>query len=42
VVANAQSPYEKVLKIHEYVIEKIRYQQDYEHTIAGVKPHSAA
>jgi tetratricopeptide (TPR) repeat protein len=41
-LAEAQSPQEKILKIHEYVIEKIRYQQDYEQTIAGVKPHSAA
>jgi tetratricopeptide (TPR) repeat protein len=28
--------------IQDYVTRNIRYQQDYEHTIAGVKPHTAA
>ena len=28
--------------IQNYVTRNIRYQQDYEHTIAGVKPHTAA
>ena len=33
---------ERVRQIHNYVIGQIRYQQDYEETIAGVKPHAAA
>ena len=37
-----KTPQEKIYKIHEYVMKNIRYQQDYEHTIAGVKPHTAA
>ena len=32
---------EKVRRIHTYLMTKIRYQQDYEGTIAGVKPHAA-
>jgi transglutaminase-like putative cysteine protease len=28
-------------RIHEYVMQEIRYQQDYETFIAGVKPHPA-
>ena len=28
-------------RIHEYVMQEIRYQQDYESFIAGVKPHPA-
>lgn len=32
---------EKVKRIHEYVMQDIRYQQDYETFIAGVKPHPA-
>jgi tetratricopeptide (TPR) repeat protein len=35
-------PVKQIEKIHEYVIQNIRYQQDYEETIAGVKPHAAA
>ena len=35
------SPQEKVLRIHRYVQEEIRYEQDYENSIAGVKPHPA-
>ena len=30
-----------VHKLHQYVMQKIRYQQDYETMIAGVKPHAA-
>ncbi len=33
---------EKLLNIFEYLIRHIRYQQDYEHIIAGVKPHTAS
>ncbi len=32
---------ELVKRIHAYVMSKIRYQQDYEGFIAGVKPHPA-
>jgi transglutaminase-like putative cysteine protease/tetratricopeptide (TPR) repeat protein len=31
----------KVERIHRYVMEEIRYQQDYEDNIAGVRPHAA-
>lgn len=40
-LAGAETPVEKVRRIHTYLIENIRYQQDYERTIAGVKPHAA-
>jgi hypothetical protein len=33
---------EKVRRIHTFVMEEIRYQQDYESFIAGVKPHPAS
>lgn len=42
VLQSSVSVKDKVLKIHEYVIENIRYQQDYEQSISGVKPHNAA
>ncbi len=32
---------EKVRRIHAYLMTRIRYQQDYERHIAGVKPHAA-
>jgi tetratricopeptide (TPR) repeat protein/transglutaminase-like putative cysteine protease len=32
---------ERLERIHQYVMEEIRYQQDYESFIAGVKPHAA-
>ena len=32
---------EKVRRIHAYLMTNIRYQQDYEGRIAGVKPHAA-
>lgn len=32
----------KVERIHRYLMEDIRYQQDYETHIAGVKPHTAS
>ncbi len=42
VLKGVSNPGEQIQKIHEYVIRNIRYQQDYEETIAGVKPHAAA
>lgn len=36
------SAQDKFYAIQDYVSRNIRYQQDYEHTIAGVKPHTAA
>jgi len=38
----AKTPKEKLDAITRFVMREIRYQQDYEDTIAGVKPHSAA
>ncbi len=38
----AMTPGEKLLRIHGYVMEEIRYQQDYQSFIAGVKPHPAS
>jgi tetratricopeptide (TPR) repeat protein len=32
---------EKLKRVHTFVMEEIRYQQDYETFIAGVKPHPA-
>ncbi|MBI2377760.1 MAG: hypothetical protein HYV07_27405 [Deltaproteobacteria bacterium] len=32
---------EKVERIHRHLMQNVRYQQDYEDTIAGVKPHAA-
>ena len=32
---------EKVARIHRHLMQEIRYQQDYEDSIAGVKPHPA-
>jgi tetratricopeptide (TPR) repeat protein/transglutaminase-like putative cysteine protease len=37
----AQTPREKIDRLWGYVAHEIRYQQEYEDTIAGVKPHSA-
>jgi cellulose synthase operon protein C len=39
--ADAKTPREKLDRLTAYVAQEIRYQQDYEDTIAGVKPHSA-
>lgn len=39
--AGAKTPAEKVERIHAYLMTNIRYQQDYERHIAGVKPHAA-
>ncbi len=38
----AASANEKLERIHTFVMEEIRYQQDYETFIAGVKPHPAS
>ena len=32
---------EKVRRVHQFVMQEIRYQQDYESFIAGVRPHAA-
>ena len=32
---------ERVQRIHGFTMQDIRYEQDYENTIAGVKPHAA-
>lgn len=37
----AATPEDKVRRIHAYLMTNIRYQQDYEGHIAGVKPHAA-
>ncbi|HYX90181.1 MAG TPA: transglutaminase domain-containing protein [Myxococcaceae bacterium] len=41
-VDGASTPEEKLYRIHAYVMEEIRYEQDYESFIAGVKPHPAS
>jgi transglutaminase-like putative cysteine protease/tetratricopeptide (TPR) repeat protein len=41
-LAGAADKREKLRRIHRYVMENVRYQQDYETMIAGVKPHPAA
>ena len=40
-VSEGESAAQKVLKLHDFVMNEIRYEQDYENTIAGVKPHAA-
>jgi|GEM_PF-620255 len=39
-VGDAQTTREKFDRLFHYVAQEIRYQQDYENTIAGVRPHS--
>jgi tetratricopeptide (TPR) repeat protein len=41
-IEGASTPEERLYRIHEYVMEEIRYEQDYESFIAGVKPHPAS
>ncbi len=41
-VEGADTAEEKLLRIHGFVMEEIRYQQDYQSFIAGVKPHPAS
>lgn len=36
----ASTPRERLERIYHYAAQEIRYQQDYENTIAGVRPHS--
>jgi transglutaminase-like putative cysteine protease len=36
----ARTPRERLDRIYRYVAQEIRYQQDYEDSIAGVRPHS--
>ncbi len=36
----ATTPEERLQRIFHYVAQEIRYQQDYENSIAGVRPHS--
>lgn len=38
--AGAASPREKLDRLFGYVTKEIRYQQDYENTVAGVRPHA--
>src|SRR5262249_55716398 len=37
----ARTPRERLDRLWAHVAQEIRYQQDYEDTIAGVKPHAA-
>lgn len=39
--APGASAVDRLERIHQFVMEEIRYQQDYESFIAGVKPHPA-
>jgi tetratricopeptide (TPR) repeat protein len=39
--ADAKTPREKLDRLTAYVAQEIRYQQDYESTVAGVRPHSS-
>ncbi|MCB9592329.1 MAG: hypothetical protein H6719_06325 [Sandaracinaceae bacterium] len=39
-VEGATTTRERIDRIYRYVSQEIRYQQDYEDTIAGVRPHS--
>jgi transglutaminase-like putative cysteine protease len=40
--AEVTDPLEKAFRIHTHLMEEIRYQQDYENHVAGVKPHPAS
>jgi tetratricopeptide (TPR) repeat protein len=39
--ADAPTPREKLDRLFHYATQDIRYQQDYENTIAGVRPHAS-
>jgi tetratricopeptide (TPR) repeat protein len=41
ITLGATTPREKLDRLWAYVAQEIRYQQEYEDTIAGVKPHQA-
>lgn len=40
-LAGKSSPREKLDALYHHVTQEVRYQQDYEDTIAGVRPHAA-
>jgi len=40
ITAEAASPREKLDRLYRYVTKEIRYQQEYENTVAGVRPHA--
>ncbi|MEP7120022.1 MAG: transglutaminase domain-containing protein [Byssovorax sp.] len=42
ITLGAATPREKIDRLWAYVAQEIRYQQEYEDTIAGVKPHQAS
>ena len=42
ITADAKTKREKIDAITRYVMREVRYQQDYESSIAGVKPHTAS
>jgi tetratricopeptide (TPR) repeat protein len=41
IMEGSKSPREKLDKLYHYAAQDVRYQQDYENTIAGVRPHAA-
>ena len=41
ITEGAGSPRERLERIHAWLMAEIRYQQDYENHIAGVRPHAA-
>lgn len=41
-IGDTRSPREKLDKLFHYAAQEIRYQQDYESSIAGVRPHAAS
>jgi len=40
-VKGAKTAQEKIARVYHFAIKEVRYQQDYETFIAGVKPHTA-
>jgi tetratricopeptide (TPR) repeat protein len=40
-ITGAKTPREKLDRLFHHAAQEIRYQQDYENTIAGVRPHGA-
>ena len=40
VTKGATTPPEKLDRLQRYIMKEVRYQQDYENTIAGVRPHA--
>ena len=41
-IAGASDPRDKLGRLYDYVAKEIRYQQDYENTVAGVQPHACS